>query len=500
MNRPHILFIDDGVDTFDFTFNINYDYEILEKNKNFELQKRDIHLDTISHGTICASIVKKYYPNFICSSLKVLGSKNKKCNIHILCKAVEWCLTKDFDIINMSLGTVDIRDSKKLINLINMLSKKTTLVSAISNKTLITYPSSFSNVIGVRCTNINHESDLIYCDNSIYGANFFAKGIHELQTKNGYTFKTDNVNSFAAPYVTSLIAKNKLYKKHIHKIISILSGCSQINFSSPDYLEKPLVVSPKLKNFDSTICSCPCIFDINEGEKIQKRIKRIDDDTTSVVFIYDNTVNKKQKIYFNKIALESEYDISIIDMSDKPVLLKYIELNKHYTYYSRFTKPNYDLTVAGNFKIPILKLTANTLEDLMSICHSLYNVFINSDYFPCIVLDNPIAYLLGYFYMNPSDKNSKNYLYELQRTKQANVIIYGTTEYNKSDLIFKSCPTPDLIININSKKYEKTICIRESSRLNSPGKFFLIDKYTRSKNFYIAQIIINILEGREEYE
>lgn len=498
MNKiPHILFIDDGIGTTYFSFIMHYNYEIT--NENYEIKKIEYHNEEISHGTICAAIVKKYCPQFTCSSLKILGGINKKCNIDILCKAIEWCLDKEFDIINMSLGTVDIRDSKKLIKLINKLSHTTTLVGAISNKKLITYPASFSNVIGVICTPQNEKKDIIYCNNSIYGANFFAKATHMLQTKQGAILTTDNANSFAAPYITSLIAKYKLYRKHQRKIISELSNKSCINYIFPDYLDKTIIISSlNLKeNFKYIPFNYIKVVFSNNFCNIKEKIWEYEHGK-SIALVFDDKIQEQTANQLINECIHSKKDLSIVNMKKKGFKPNSEFINKNYTIYSYLTKLNYEKNILNHHEIPTIKIETNDLKYTIGICCTLYKTFLYENYLPCVTMDNPISHLLGFYYINFNKNNAIKLLCELQRTNQSDVTICGLAEhYNNNDQKrFNRNLKPDIIVRINKNCDCEIVYTESTSSRKTREKQVFVGKYDPLQNSYISERILRMLEGK----
>ncbi|QUH29446.1 S8 family serine peptidase [Vallitalea guaymasensis] len=186
-------------------------------NKNIEINSNNILLqsngeDKLTHGTICASIIEKYAHNISSiSSIKILDH-NGNGNITQLYTALEWCIQYNINVVNLSLGSIYFDDMQSIRKIVNRCaSLNIILVCAASNSDFITYPSSFSNAIGVSC-DYNNIYDLsknqYYMLNNKYqnGIDIVAYSEHKLYnpiTHNYYT--SDKCNSFATPMITAKI-------------------------------------------------------------------------------------------------------------------------------------------------------------------------------------------------------------------------------------------------------------------------------------------------------
>ncbi|MCX7923052.1 MAG: S8 family serine peptidase [Clostridia bacterium] len=208
----HIGIIDDGVNENLYDTELIHNIEITQELKIYRREKYNSYKK--SHGTICAGIIKKYSPEAKLSSIKILSDSGTGIREQLV-KAIEWCIDNNINLINMSLGTIDFRDFDILKDSINCAYKKgIIIVAASNNKDVVTYPSSFSNVIGVKCDRSEQlqEGQYIYNYYAPDGIDITAFGSHSLI---GFWRKSETfgpVNSFAAPYITAVV--HDMMKNH----------------------------------------------------------------------------------------------------------------------------------------------------------------------------------------------------------------------------------------------------------------------------------------------
>ena len=207
MRDIHIAIIDDGVNEG------YYDSLYLEQNiiitENLEaVDRHGYDRCKFSHGTVCAGIIKKYCSNAKISSIKVLND-NMQGNIERLIYAIKWCMDKDVDIINLSIGTVHSKDKKPLKKIADKASDKSLIiVAAKSNEDIATYPACFHNVLGIKSdkSNMLKEGQLSCNFQSADGIEITACGRHRLVNYLGEEKTTSNWNSYAAPMISAIIA------------------------------------------------------------------------------------------------------------------------------------------------------------------------------------------------------------------------------------------------------------------------------------------------------
>lgn len=154
------------------------------------------------HGTVCAFIIKSFFEDADMFSVRILD-ENGKGIVTCLKSALEWCCQRDIQLVNLSLGSTHFYDKDKIREMINHYAYKgMIIVAATSNSGYTTYPASFSNVISVEA-----GEDFCYAElaQKEKGVDFIApveQGRFAVKTPFGIPLS----NSYAAPYVTAMIA------------------------------------------------------------------------------------------------------------------------------------------------------------------------------------------------------------------------------------------------------------------------------------------------------
>lgn len=168
-------------------------------------EPKNIDHQNFQHGTNCAMILEKYCTDCHLISIKILD-ENGRGAIKSIYPALEWCYKNRIRLINLSLGTVDFRDCEKLKALINEYAVKgMIIIAATANSGFVSYPASFTNIIGVATI----DSPLNYFrDYMQMGIDAIVPSEHSVNIC-GKEIKTSLCNSYATSYMCALIA-NKL--------------------------------------------------------------------------------------------------------------------------------------------------------------------------------------------------------------------------------------------------------------------------------------------------
>ncbi len=199
------------------------------------------------HGTICSLIIEKYCPECVFSSICVLDQEGKG-KVEKIEPALEWCIQNEIKIVNLSLGTTYFKENDKLNRLINKyVYKGLIIVAAVSNIGYTTFPASFANVIGVA----SEKFPLLYFNDYIHlGIDTVVPSVHTIKLGNNEQ-KTSLSNSYAAPYVTALVAKKILKDKtcdiHVLKKYVREKSCVVIDDAlyNPDWIYKAYMINKK---------------------------------------------------------------------------------------------------------------------------------------------------------------------------------------------------------------------------------------------------------------
>ncbi|EPR13820.1 S8 family peptidase [Ruminiclostridium papyrosolvens] len=201
----NIAVIDDGVNEKLYqTDRLSYNLEIAHDLTVCERVDYDPFLP--SHGTTCAAIIKKYSPEAVLSSVKILDSSSRTGMKAQLIRALKWCADKSIRLVNLSLGTIDYRDFKEVKEAVDYaFEKNVIIVAACNNRNIFTCPASFEKVIGVRYdfTGVLKEGEYTFNFDCMDGINISACAKHSLKKNDGTDIATNECNSYAAPMVTA---------------------------------------------------------------------------------------------------------------------------------------------------------------------------------------------------------------------------------------------------------------------------------------------------------
>lgn len=193
-----VVFIDDGI-------NLNF----IQSNKKYVHIKEiytvindkvvpdNIMYTDVTHSSICANIfIDEVNSDCDIYFIKILDKQTLRGNIYALAVALDWCLYNHIDVINLSLGTTNIREAGLLQERVEKLIKShVIIVAAASNSSFLTYPAAFDNIIGVKA--LNSANKLYPSDCILY------KVPRKVYTYNKQTIITGEYNSFAAPAITA---------------------------------------------------------------------------------------------------------------------------------------------------------------------------------------------------------------------------------------------------------------------------------------------------------
>ncbi len=183
-------------------------------NDNYEIEERLDSTCLNEHGTIIADIITLINPDVELIDINILDEKLET-NGQIMIQALKKALSFKPDIINLSLGTNNIRYVFELRKLIKEAVKnKIIIVAAYSNNNKITFPAMMKNVVGVKRMSTLKSGvtlkSIYFYKNSIFYAPDSAKTIYHLKCKPcSYNMRG---NSISAAYISgelSLIANDK---------------------------------------------------------------------------------------------------------------------------------------------------------------------------------------------------------------------------------------------------------------------------------------------------
>lgn len=271
-----------------------------ELKKNKFVQK-----DHFSHATICAKIIEKY-----CNPEKILDivflDEDRKGNISDLCTALNMCIDKNVDVINLSNGIerfdINSGEYKELYELCKKIYYKNIIIyAAQSNSGRVTIPADFPYVKSVEQYDITMNRLLsLYRRSDIY-----TKGYHSIIIK-GERLKVESSNSYACAYAVSnhnkkniayflrgnLITSNFSYFKFQKIKKEGTSHCYDVRLDNNNIygkiysnnislMEKRMLLKRNIKYWSYEI-------DLKLKKLIQNSSLFIQDDEIPIILVYDN--------------------------------------------------------------------------------------------------------------------------------------------------------------------------------------------------------------------
>ena len=143
------------------------DFVKLHVKKSFDFTKPEfnesnIGLDYNGHGTTCAKIILKNADKSEIYSFKVLD-KNRCGKMLNLYAALQYLLTQEVDIINMSLAFSENCFTEKIRTVCEELSKQgKMIVASVGRYEKRPFPASFRSVLGVQGKEFRNDTEFIY--------------------------------------------------------------------------------------------------------------------------------------------------------------------------------------------------------------------------------------------------------------------------------------------------------------------------------------------------
>lgn len=432
--KPHIVFIDDGVNTKHLNLTLLYDLEVSDSLK---IQQRvQQELPFMSHGTVCAGITHLYCPGIECSSVKVLNDTNWKCDIERLIVALTWCLHAQVDIVNLSLGSTYFKDARRLLPVINELAKRTLIIAAHSNKNIATYPATFSNVVGVKAT--SSPDGITFFNNSFEGFSLAAPAQHCLKDRAGHNFISENANSCAAPYVSALACNDYLLGNDvtINNFLSRIkaensSAQSPLMFLTPDWVQHAVFVTEQQdkSNFLKDV-----LIDVQSASILTGASFCEDDAIDTVIFSEEMDYSSNVESLISK-AVSTQKNIVMLN-ENWP--LSSVLQNSGIKVWHPKKEVMYGTDDASDISVPFVVVVDTDEKRLLNVCSSLAAQFEAEGYYAPVTTNIPYSALSGRFYKSSCDVDDLRYWKQLQHCYAADVLVCGV---RVSDTVPEACRT-----------------------------------------------------------
>lgn len=379
---------------------------VVDANNDCKEEHLEIQITDFMHGTICALIIEKYCPECVFSSIRILDQAGKG-GIEKIEPALEWCCKNNIKIVNLSLGTTHFREKGKLNKLINKYTYKgLIIVAAVSNIGYFTSPASFTNVIGVS----NVESPLPYSKDYIHlGLDTVVISEHMIMLGDK-EHKTSPSNSYAAPYVTALVAKEILQNEicNIYKLKNFIRKKSQIpmgeDLYDPDWVYMAYMLNEK------------------NGSKADYYFETVTD-------CYENI---KQEI--DTIIVFSKFELEQIDIENKNLIylgkedIHNIDVQGFiWSSETRQRQIKHNYYQGHGLEIPVVILAVEDSIDKFYVLTELKRAFANSGYNAYVIGMEPECVLYALEYMPEPVSNIdawKNFIESQTFYKQSDLVIW----------------------------------------------------------------------------
>ena len=366
----------------------------------------ETQITDFQHGSFCALIVKKYNSHCILNSVRILD-KDGNGKIEKIEPALKWCYQNNIRVVNLSFGTTNFNECEKLKRLVNKyVHKGLIIVAATANSGFISYPASFTNVIGVATIGspLNYSNDYMQMGiDTVVPSEHLVKICDE-------EIKTSLSNSYAAPYVSALIA-NRLDADNtfdIKKLKEYAKEQSHIEMVGgvyePDWVYKAYVVGRKKTS------RAGYYFETVSGEYDEIR----EDIDTIIAFsladLEEQEVKNKNLIYLGK---EDIHNIDVQGFFWSRETRQRQILNNHYQ--------------GNGLEVPVVILAIGAAIDSFYILTELKRAFANGGYNAYTMGMEPECVLYGLEYMPEpvSDHEAwKNFIESQVFYKQSDLVLW----------------------------------------------------------------------------
>ena len=402
MREDRIAIIDNGINRELICKDKIQAQIVIDENNRCIEDKNEIQITDFQHGTFCALIVEKYNSHCILNSVRILD-RNGKGGIE----------KHNIRVVNLSFGTTNFNECEKLKKLVNKYAYNgMIIVAATANSGFVSYPASFTNVIGVATIG----SPLSYSkDYMQMGIDTVVPSEHMVKMFNE-EIRTSLSNSYAAPYVCALI-ENRL---NIDKALDIKKLKEYAREQSrtemvggvyePDWVYRAYVTGRKKTS------RADYYFETVSGEfnEIREEVDTVIACTVADLESLD--AKNKNVIYLGK---EDIYNIDVQGFFWSRETRQQQILNNHYQ--------------GNSLEVPVVVLAIETAIDSFYILTELKRAFACDGYNAYTIEMEPECVLYGLEYMPEPVAD-----YEAWKT-----FIESQVFYKQSDLVIWCVPLDD---------------------------------------------------------
>jgi subtilisin family serine protease len=162
------------------------------------------YLDYLGHGTAVAGAIREKAPDAELYAVKVFD-RALTTNIMAIIKAVDWCVDHQMDLINLSLGTVNVEHRELIEQVVARAAEKgTVLVAAREMSGRASLPGCLTSVIGVaEDWGLARDRYSVICsdEHPVFIASAFPReipGVPRDRNLKGISFAVANMTGFVA--------------------------------------------------------------------------------------------------------------------------------------------------------------------------------------------------------------------------------------------------------------------------------------------------------------
>ena len=197
-----IAILDDGINSSCFPLLKHIKYSIAVTSEG--IISKVCEPDKITHGTLCAAIIRLYAPDAELISVQVIDPVTLKGSIRQIRCALEWCISHDVSLINLSIGDVNFEDWVYLRPTItNLVRANIPLICACSNDEIPSIFTEFSWPISVERGEALWGNQYYPQEQNFLGSDFYASSTHMFITSEKVSKTFSSQNSHAAPVITA---------------------------------------------------------------------------------------------------------------------------------------------------------------------------------------------------------------------------------------------------------------------------------------------------------
>lgn len=412
MREDRIAIIDNGINRELICKDKIQAQIVIDENNRCIEDKNEIQITDFQHGTFCALIVEKYNSHCILNSVRILD-RNGKGGIEKIEPALEWCYQHNIRVVNLSFGTTNFNECEKLKKLVNKYAYNgMIIVAATANSGFVSYPASFTNVIGVATIGspLSYSKDYMQMGiDTVVPSEHMVKMFDE-------EIRTSLSNSYAAPYVCALIANRlnidqALDIKKLKEYAREQSRTEMVGgVYEPDWVYRAYVTGRKKTS------RADYYFETVSGEfnEIREEVDTVIACTVADLESLD--AKNKNVIYLGK---EDIYNIDVQGFFWSRETRQQQILNNHYQ--------------GNSLEVPVVVLAIETAIDSFYILTELKRAFACDGYNAYTIEMEPECVLYGLEYMPEPVAD-----YEAWKT-----FIESQVFYKQSDLVIWCVPLDD---------------------------------------------------------